>query len=215
MKKRYVVAVTAALVGGSLAIEMQAGSTGLANGMIDEAPAARGGGGSGGGVRAGAAGVPARPIISVKTPGNAGPGTTPEKAGPILVSDIDASSLPSEESSGSGSVAGLLPSNFDGVLVQPRGYDGASMPMPEARFVDIGGAGFGVPSGGGGGGNAPGGSAAPDLLGRNLPGSDIGAPVPQAVSAVPEPATWFSFIVGLGLVGYSLRHRTGSRSVSS
>lgn len=37
----------------------------------------------------------------------------------------------------------------------------------------------------------------------------------QLVSSVPEPASWISFIVGLGLIGVNARRNPRLRSVSA
>ena len=72
-------------------------------------------------------------------------------------------------------------------------------------------------AGGGGGGGGSGGS------GGILPGTAaIADPIAigatgqiQLVSGVPEPASWISFILGLGLVGANIRKSPRLRSVSS
>lgn len=192
MKKRYLVAAAAALIGGSLAIEMQAGSTGLETGTVAgagggiAAMTARAEGGGGGGI-AGAT------VHAAKKRAAAMQAKAAETArDAVIVSDEDVGVLPS-----GGGMAGVLASDFDGLLVQTSGYDGAPLRLPVADA-----AGMIDTSGFGGGGQT--------LLGRNSVGGGSGQP--QAVSAVPEPATWISLLVGMALVGYSLRQRTGPRS---
>ena len=75
-----------------------------------------------------------------------------------------------------------------------------------------GGSSGGGSSGGGSGGNS-GGSSGGGSGGGGAGGGTIVPPITPPVSAVPEPADWMLILVGVGLVGASIRrgrHKAGS-----
>lgn len=65
----------------------------------------------------------------------------------------------------------------------------------------------------GGGGSGGGGVAGPTGPGGGDPGTPgvPGTPTPHIPPAVPEPGTWATMILGMGLCAWSLRRRTSRR----
>jgi hypothetical protein len=188
MKKRFVVVAAAVLVGGSLMVGIQAGSTGV--------PGIGAAGSGRAGLAAAPAFVPVTAVAVIALPGRVAtlrPAAVQDMA---VVDDAAGEESAPAEVAMAGASLEPMAIGFDGVLAQPQGYDGAALRMPTVEMIEL----------------APVGNTG--LLGRNALGPQA-LSQPQAVSAVPEPATWISFIVGLGLVGFNLRRRMGLRSVAS
>ena len=109
----------------------------------------------------------------------------------------------------------------DGLMAGQTMGDGRSL---GGGVFGSGGFGGGLASGGMGGGGGPGAAGSPGPLASSTQaaGPDAGtslfgldpsqlANAPDALSAVPEPTTWVSMILGFGLIGAARRRRRGER----
>jgi hypothetical protein len=202
MKKRYIIGATAALISAGLMIEMQAGSTGLNQVDILEAQAvAAAGGGLGGGSR------PTRGLVPAST-NTAVPGTVATPA-PGEIEIAAAGQLAALDTTGLSDEALLLADRSPWAELPPGegrlvwDHVAARLAMVSDEFDMVGQDDNSYPLAGPINA-AHGGDALAAALSQ-----------PANFSTVPEPGNWLSMIVGLALVGYTLRRRNRVPTVSS
>ncbi len=224
MKIRHVIPTAVLIIGGPLLyvsqIEPKAATT-VAGGDTATAAVVPVVGSTGGGAvttMAGAAVVSATPDSARRALVSLIPAAPVEPSATLITL---AEATPDDlASAGSTLPASDFAAIFAAIAVRSAAFDRPAGANENVFFLasasGVGGFGGGTTGGASGSTGSSGASFGPAAGAANADPVAFGATGQmQAVSTVPEPASWISFIVGLGLIGINMRRKPRLRSVTA